>query len=158
MFPLFVKNVGKFFNLPAARAAIEQKIQPAIAASLSSMSKPQWVQAVGEYLKQNTTSVVTILSSLGLVTDVIQLLSEDANKEDAQELEEIKKLVSTNPAAPVKIGQCSTNPELLIGKVKDSRSRVDFAASALGMTRKEFCEWYPTFAQISPEDILLAGI
>lgn len=158
MFPLFVKNVGKFFNLPAARAAIEQKIQPAIATSLSSMTKPQWVQSVGEYLKQNTTSVVTLISSLSLVTDVVQLLGEDANKDDAAELEEIKKLVGTSGSVPVKVGQCSTNPELLTQKIHDARRRVDISASALGMTRKEFCEWFPTFAMISPEDITLASI
>lgn len=158
MFPLVIKQIGKFFNMPAAKAAIESKIQPAIASSLSSMSKPQWVQTVGEYLKQNTGSVVTVISSLSLVTDVVQLLSEDASKDDAPELEEIRKLVGNGPTAPIKVGSCSTNTELLTSKVRDARARIDEARVPLMMSREEFCAWYPVFAQITPEDITLASI
>lgn len=158
MFPLVLTKIGRFFNLPAARAAIESKIQPAIQSSLSAMTKPQWVQTVSDYLRQNSTSVVTVLSSLSLVTDVVQILSEDAKPEDAVELDEIRKLVGQSASAPIKVGSCTANPELLAEKVKKARDMIDEARAPLMMTRKEFIAWYPVFAQIAPEDVVLAGI
>lgn len=148
MFPLFVRSVGRFFNVAPARAAIEKFVQPRVNTSLATLGQAEWVKTVSTFFKENSASIVTMLASLGAAVEVTEYLQDNAKSpEDKAELEMIRKIAtpvdfgSSHNTLPAKAGKCQTDPQAYAFEATEHRDKFAEFAALMGLPTEGAKRW-----------------
>lgn len=161
MYPLFVRTVGKFFDMPAARAAIEKVVQPGVNVALNTLGKAEWYKVTKTFFETNSASIVTALTSVAFATDVVSILKDSAKtSEDEQDLAEIAKIVGkTAPMVSSKSSSgCQLDPVAAVSEINQKRAEVRELANIFGITERDAVKAAELFSRMSNNHALFMSI